>query len=326
MENNIGFIGLGAMGYGMAANVRKQMNSTATLYINDVYGPSCEKFEAEFSSIGPVEVVKTAKAVAEKAQSIISIVPTGDIVKDVYLNPETGVIAASETCSASQNAQRLYLECSTIEVETAKYVVAQLNQAGMGSYVDTPVSGGKPAADEGTLSFLIGAPEAQEGIELDSISKRLRTIAGYMGAANKAFFCGEAGNGLATKICNNYLSCTILLANCEAMAFGRKLGLDKHLLHKVIHHSTGQNFMLDHVNPVPGVVAHAPSSNGYAPGFKSQMLVKDVGLGVNAARSVGINPSIGNAAIKTFEKAGIDPICFDKDGSVVYRWLGGPEE
>ncbi|KAG4282231.1 hypothetical protein FPRO04_13352 [Fusarium proliferatum] len=196
----------------------------------------------------------------------------------------------------------------------------------MGSYVDTPVSGGKPAADEGTLSFLIGAPEAQEGIELDSISKRLLTIAGYMGAANKAFFCGEAGNGLATKICNNYLSCTILLANCEAMAFGRKLGLDKHLLHKVIHHSTGQNFMLDHVNPVPGVVAHAPSSNGYAPGFKSQMLVKDVGLGVDAARSVGINPSIGNAAIKTFEKAGIDPICFDMDGSVVYRWLGGPEE
>ncbi|VUC37773.1 unnamed protein product [Clonostachys rosea] len=326
MEKNIGFIGLGAMGYGMAANVRQKMDPSGILYINDVYRPSCEKFKAEFSAVGPVEILDSAKSIAEKAQTIVSIVPTGNNVRDVYLDPSTGVIAARPSADSSQNSQRLYLECSTIDVATAKDVVAQLKDAGMGSYVDTPVSGGKPAADKGTLSFLIGAPEAHEGVELDPIAKRLRVVAGYMGAADKAFFCGKAGNGLGAKICNNYLSCTILLANCEAMAFGRRLGLDKHLLHKVVHNSTGQNFMADHVAPVPGVVPHAPSSNGYKPGFKAQMLVKDVGLGVDAARSVGITPSIGDAAMKVYQKAGVDEMCIDRDGSVVYRWLGGPED
>lgn len=130
-----------------------------------------------------------------------------------------------------------------------------------------------------------------------------------MGDPSKFYYCGWLGAGLAAKICNNYLSCTILLANAEAMATGVKLGLDRKLLHQVIANSTGQNFMCDNVCPVPGVVAHAPSSNDYKLGFKAQMLSKDVGLGVDAARSVGIKPSIGEAAIAVFDMVGKDERC-----------------
>ena len=122
------------MGYGMAANIRKKIPSTSTLYINDVYKPSCEKFLAEFGSYGPIEIMKSAREVAELASTIISIVPAADHVKDVYLNSESGIIAAPP------NPARLMLECSTIDAKTARAVGGELLRAKAGVYVDTPVS------------------------------------------------------------------------------------------------------------------------------------------------------------------------------------------
>ncbi|KAH6976465.1 6-phosphogluconate dehydrogenase [Ilyonectria sp. MPI-CAGE-AT-0026] len=326
MEHNIGFVGLGAMGYAMAMNVRKYMDAKSTMYVYDVHRPSCERFKTEFSKFGPIEIADSAKTVAENALAIVSIVPTGKSVKDVYLDEPTGIIAARGTKNGNLDASRLYLECSTIDVATAKEIGATLKNVGMGTYIDSPVSGGVPAAEQGSLSFLLGTtqPDVHDA-EIYPLKERMQTISGYMGAAEKTFFCGALGNGLAAKICNNYLSCTILLANCEAMATGMRLGLDKHLLHQIIQNSSGQNFMADHVCPVPGVVAHAPSSNNYKLGFKSQMLVKDVGLGVDAARSVDIKPTIGEAAMKVYEKVAVDERFIDRDGSIVYRYLGGPE-
>ena len=165
---------------------------------------------------------------------------------------------------------------------------------------------------------MIGAPP-QEGVQnrttngddtTTSISQwasnRINTIVQYMGSPQKLFFCGGLGLGLAGKLTNNYLSCTILLANAEAMAFGTKLGVDKHLLYKIVQNSSGQNWMMEHVCPAPGVVPHAPSSNGYKLGFKTQMLQKDVGLAADAARTVGIHPAIGDAAIGVYVEAGND--------------------
>jgi 3-hydroxyisobutyrate dehydrogenase len=297
------------MGYAMAMNVRKNMGSERTLYINDVYRPSCDRFKNEFESHGPIEIVDSAKSVAEHALTIISIVPTGKNVGEVYLDGVKGIMAG-RVSDDKLNARRIYLECSTIDVATAQKVGAALETCGMGTYVDSPVSGGVPAAERGDLSLLLGRAQAgsQDGPGSD-IDNGIRIAAEYMGSPDKIFYCGKLGNGLAAKICNNYLSCTILLANCEAMATGMKLGLDKHLLHKIIQNSTGQNFMADHVCPVPGVNPSAPSSNNYRLGFKAQMLVKDVGLGVNAAQSVGITPSIGDAAMRVFEKVAVDEKC-----------------
>lgn len=294
------------MGYAMAKNVRKDMPAKATLYVNDIDVSTCERFKAEFSNLGSIEAVASAKAVAEKALTIISIVPTGKHVEDVYLNESTG-IAAARRVDAELDEKRLYFECSTIDIDTAKRVGGVLEESGIGTYIDCPVSGGVPAAEQGQLALLLG--RKQPTSEADELEQRIQSLARYMGAADKIFYCGQRGNGLAAKICNNYLSCTILLANCEAMATGMKLGLDKHVLHSVIQNSTGQNFMADHVCPIPGVVPHAPSSNGYRLGFKAQMLVKDVGLGVDVAKSVGIEPSIGGAAMQVYKKVALDEGC-----------------
>lgn len=142
-----------------------------------------------------------------------------------------------------------------------------------------------------------------------------------MGEPSKFFYCGALGTGLAAKISNNYLSCTLLLATAEAMAIGIRSGIDPKLLYNVIRNSTGQSWMCDHVCPVPNVVPHVPSSNGYKPGFKTQMMIKDTTLGIEAGRIVGIKPSMAEMALETYVKAAVDPRCVDRDGSSVYLYI-----
>jgi 3-hydroxyisobutyrate/3-hydroxypropionate dehydrogenase len=122
------------MGWEMAKNVRQKIPASCTLYVNDVFTPACEKFLAEFSHLGPIKISASARELAETAEVIVSIVPAATHVRDVYLNPETGIIAARK------NTERLMLECSTIDSRTARDVGAQLLRAGAGTYVDTPVS------------------------------------------------------------------------------------------------------------------------------------------------------------------------------------------
>ena len=128
------FQGLGAMGYGMAMNIRKNIPSESTLYINDVNRAACDRFVTEFGSFGPVKIVDSAREVAESALTIISIVPAATHVKQVYLDSQSGIIAAKA------KPDRLMLECSTIDAETAKEVGETLENVGAGVYIDTPVS------------------------------------------------------------------------------------------------------------------------------------------------------------------------------------------
>ncbi|KAL1970678.1 hypothetical protein VTN77DRAFT_4322 [Rasamsonia byssochlamydoides] len=129
------------------------------------------------------------------------------------------------------------------------------------------------------------------------------------GRPNKLFYCGGLGNGLAAKISNNYLAGTILLAIAEALAIGIRSGIDKHLLYQTIRHSSGQSWMCNHVHLVPGVVAHVPSSNDYAPGFKTQMMIKDTLLGMEAGPKTGIEPTMARAVMEVYRKAAHDPVC-----------------
>lgn len=122
------------MGYAMAGNIRKKIPADATLYINDINSLSCERFRAEYSSHGPIEIVKTAREAAENARVLISIVPGGQDVKKVYLDEKDGVIAAKG------DQERLMLEASTIDVESTKEVGRRLKDRGSGVYIDAPVS------------------------------------------------------------------------------------------------------------------------------------------------------------------------------------------
>ncbi|QGA13458.1 hypothetical protein EYB26_001108 [Talaromyces marneffei] len=317
MSDNIAFIGLGAMGFGMASNVRKKMPPTAILYIYDIYRPSCERFHEAMKEFGPITITESPRDAAENAGAVISIVPGAKEVRQVYLDEASGVI------SSKGDPNRVILECSTIDSQSSREVGEALLAAGRGNYVDTPVSGGVPAADKGMLSFLIGHSKPSD---TDSVSVQLQAIASMMGDPKKFFFCGKLGAGLAAKISNNYLSCSLVLAIAEAMAIGIKSGIDGKLLHEVIHNSTGQSFMADHVQPAPGIVDHAPSSNDYKLGFKTQMMIKDLSLGVQAGEATGIEPTIARTALKVFEKAAVDPQCIDRDGSSVYLHITNPPQ
>ena len=127
-------VGLGAMGFAMAGNIRQKIPSSSTLYVYDVFQPTCERFVDEFKARGRVEIVKSPKEAASRAGVIISIVPTGNNVRQVYLDEKEGVIAGPK------NPNRIILECSTIDSATARDVGEALMKADAGLYTDTPVS------------------------------------------------------------------------------------------------------------------------------------------------------------------------------------------
>ncbi|KAF2270517.1 6-phosphogluconate dehydrogenase C-terminal domain-like protein [Lojkania enalia] len=303
------------MGYAMAANIRKETPPSSILYVNDINASACERFKAEFGSYGPIEIVSTAREAAENSKVLISIVPGAADVKKVYLDEKDGVIASKS------DGERIMCECSTIDVKSTREVGQALMKKGLGTYVDTPVSGGVPAAERGDLAMLIGHSPPSDS---DPNSKRLEHTLGILGSSSKFFYLNSLGAGLTAKISNNYLSGTILLATAEAVAIGVKQGLDPKMLYDVIKASTGQSWMCDHVMPIPNVVSTVPSSSGYKPGFKTQMMIKDLGLGIESGKQVGIRPHMAEAAMETWESASKDPQCYDRDGSSVYLHIGGP--
>ncbi len=127
-----------------------------------------------------------------------------------------------------------------------------------------------------------------------------------MSHPDKIFLCGPLGNGAAAKISNNYLSGPFLLAIAESFAIGIKNGLDKDVLANVIRNSSGMSWMGEHMHPVPGVVAGAPSSNGYKVGFRHELMVKDTTLGIEAAEKNGVEPSMARTAVEMYRRAAGD--------------------
>ena len=122
------------MGFPMAKNLRRKMSKSATMFIHDVNSDACDRFKRETTEFGPVEILRTAKDVASKCPVLLSIVPASQHVRQVYLNRENGVIAAPK------DDKRLMLECSTIDADTTREVGKAVMDAGLGRYIDAPVS------------------------------------------------------------------------------------------------------------------------------------------------------------------------------------------
>ena len=148
---------------------------------------------------------------------------------------------------------------------------------------------------------MIGCPDS------DSQAKRVRDVVSMMGDPKKTFLCGQLGTGNAVKISNNYLSGTFLLAIAESMAIGIRSGVDKNVLAEVIRNSSGNSWMGEHMQPVPGILPTAPSSNHYKPGFRHALMVKDLTLGIEAGRKHGIAPTMAETAVEVSKKAAKDP-------------------
>ncbi|KAL2832640.1 NAD binding domain of 6-phosphogluconate dehydrogenase-domain-containing protein [Aspergillus pseudoustus] len=318
MADDIGFIGIGNMGYGMAGNIRTKMPGDATFYINDVVMPTCERFVREFGGFGPIIIGKSPKEIAEKTKTIITMLPAGSHVRRVYLEGNASIF------QAPADKDRLLLECSTIGVNTAKEIGRMGLETGKGTYIDAPVSGGVKAAAAGTLSFMVGAVGPREQ-DTNSMNRRAFNMISMMADPAKIIFAGQLGTGLAAKIANNYIAFCTSLATAEAMSIGVRSGVEPKTLFSIIRASTGNSWHLDIKPCIPDIVSTAPSSNGYAPAFKPFMVVKDLGLALEAARETGIDPRCAKAALEIYKTASELPRYKDLDCTAVWLLINEKE-
>lgn len=209
--------------------------------------------------------------------------------------------------------RRLFIDCSTIDPPSSREVAAAVHATGQGRFVDSPMSGGTKGAEEGTLTFMLGAKP--------DMVPRLETILLMMG--RRVIHCGDQGSGLAGKLANNYLLAIQNIASAEAMNLGIRCGLNPRTLASLINVSTGRCWSTEVNNPVNGVVDGSPASRGYNGGFGISLMRKDLNLALAAAEDAGAKVELGERARQVYEATEQDDAFKGKDFSVVYKYLGG---
>ncbi|TNF18863.1 MAG: 3-hydroxyisobutyrate dehydrogenase [Rhodobacteraceae bacterium] len=257
----IGFIGLGNMGGPMAANLAKA-------------GHEVTGFDTAGVAIEGVTLAGTAAEAATGRAVVITMLPNGAILKSV----------ADEIIPAMDRGAVL-LDCSTVDVESARAVADQAQKAGL-EPLDAPVSGGVTGAAAGTLTFMVGGS--------DMGFAAVRELFDVMG--QKAVLCGPSGNGQAAKICNNMILGVTMIATCEAFALADKLGLDRQAMFDVVSTSSGYSWSMNAYCPAPGIGPKSPADNGYKPGFAAELMLKDLRLAQQAAEAVDADTPMGQAA------------------------------
>jgi 3-hydroxyisobutyrate dehydrogenase len=264
----IGFIGLGNMGAPMARNL---LAAGHRLKVYDVVPTAMEPLQA----VGATMADDIAGAV-HGADVVITMLPAGDHVREVYLAPN-GIIASASPGTA-------LIDCSTIDVATARAVHAAAAAAEL-DMLDAPVSGGVAGAEAGTLTFMVGS-EARAVANAEPILRA-------MGKA--VIHTGGPGNGQAAKICNNLILGISMIAVCEAFVLAESLGLPTQTLFDVASASSGQCWSLTSYCPVPGPVPTSPANRNYQPGFTAAMMLKDLRL-AEVAATEGASPLGSHAA------------------------------
>lgn len=263
----VAFIGLGNMGGGMAANQAKAGREVmafdlSTAALDKAIAAGC----AKAGSVG--EAVKTAEVV-------ITMLPAGPHVRQVY----------AEQVLPNAPRSALLIDCSTIDVDSARAVAAQAKAAGF-RFADAPVSGGTAAADAGTLAFMVGCDESDFAAVESAIEPMSRIT----------IRAGDHGAGQAAKICNNMVLGISMIGVCEAFALAERLGLDGERFFEIASKSSGQCWSLTSYCPWPGPVPTAPSNRNYEGGFAAAMMLKDLKLAQEAAARSGAAAPLGATA------------------------------
>ena len=282
------------MGYGMAVNLRSKLDDKTTLYVCDVSKDAMARFKAQVDHYGPIEVVDSRAEAVTRGDTVFSMLPDGQAVKQVYLDKESGVLAGVRFAAANDSPiRKLIVECGTIENATIQEVgkaaaetESTLPVSSVLDFIDAPVSGGPNGARDGKLAFMVGTDRPDTAFV--NVEKYLR----LMGNPKSIFLCGAVGAGVSFKIINNYISAIASLASSEALNIGVKLGLDPKRLTEVINASGGQAWITSNINPVrssqrhlnsvhadnnrevPGVQANVLSSNNYEGGFRIELCKK----------------------------------------------------
>ncbi|XP_034017391.1 3-hydroxyisobutyrate dehydrogenase a isoform X1 [Thalassophryne amazonica] len=289
----VGFIGLGNMGSPMAKNLLK---NSYPVIATDIFPESCK----ELQDLG-AQVVDSPAEVAEKADRIITMLPSSPNVIEVYKGP-SGILKKVKKGT-------LLIDSSTIDPAVSKEMALAADKMGA-VFMDAPVSGGVGAANMAKLTFMVGGVEEEY-----QAAQELLTC---MGA--NVVYCGEVGNGQAAKICNNMLLAIGMIGTAETMNLGIRLGLDPKLLAKILNMSSGHCWSSDMYNPVPGVMEGVPSANNYQGGFSSTLMSKDLGLAQNTATNTKTPIPLGSLAHQIYRV-----MCSrgyaNKDFSSVFQFL-----
>ncbi len=274
---NIAFIGLGNMGGPMAANLVKAGHK--------VQGFDLVQASKDAAKADGVGIAATAVDVVKGADIVVTMLPAGK-----------HVLAVWKEIIPSVGKNTLMIDCSTIDVESARLAHAHATEHNLSS-IDAPVSGGTGGAKGATLTFMCGGTAASFATA--------KPILENMG--KKVVHCGEAGAGQAAKICNNMILGISMIGVSEAFALGEKLGLSHQALFDVASTSSGQCWSLTTYCPVPGPVPASPANNEYKPGFAAALMLKDLRLSQEAAKAAGAATPLGAHAesiYDAFEKAG----------------------
>ena len=257
----IGFIGLGNMGAPMARNL--------ALGLHDVTG---------FDLAAPCpEGVRPATSAAEAAAGsdvVITMLPDGAALR---------AVAAEVVPAMTKGA--ILLDCSTVDVESARAVADAATAAGLRP-LDAPVSGGTGGAESGTLTFMVGGDESAFA-DAEPL---------FVEMGRRAVHCGGSGNGQAAKICNNMILGVTMIVTCEAFALADRLGLERSALYDVVSNSSGSSWSMNTYCPAPGVGPETPADHDYRPGFAAELMLKDLGLAQHAAEATGAETPLGAAA------------------------------
>lgn len=273
----IAFIGLGNMGGPMAANLVKAGHQ--------VIGFDLLPAHLEEANANGLQIAASAAEAVSDADAVITMLPAGKHVLSVY-----------EDIAPKARKDSVFIDCSTIDVDSARKAHESAARYGHLS-IDAPVSGGTGGAAAGTLTFMAGGSDDAFG-KAEPILKPM---------AGKIVHCGGDGAGQAAKICNNMILGISMIGVSEAFVLAEKLGLSHQALFDVASTSSGQCWSLTTYCPVPGPVPTSPANRDYKPGFAAALMLKDLKLSQEAAKSAGAATPLGAHAEELYSR-------FDSDG------------
>ena len=268
----IGFIGLGNMGAKMTMNLLKANYEVIGYDIN-------KEFVKNLLPKGLKQATNLSD-IAEDTDIVITMLPNGDIVEEVYNN------IIDEFAPGT-----LFVDCSTIEVNKAKQLHKKCEDKNILS-LDAPVSGGVGGAEQATLTFMVGGTE--------KAYKMMSPLFEVMG--KKSLLCGLAGSGQATKACNNMLLATTMIGVGEAFSLGQNLGLDPEKLFEILSTSTGSCWAINSYCPIKGVGPTSPADDDFRPGFSADLMLKDLTIALKAIENTNTSAPFGKNSKENFER------------------------
>jgi 3-hydroxyisobutyrate dehydrogenase len=289
----VGFIGTGTMGQPMVANL---ITKGFEVVAYDVVPAALDAAVA----IGASRAGSVAEA-AKSGDLVVTMLPSSPHVERVYLG-SGGVLEAAAR-------GRLCVDMSTIDPGAARRVGERLAAKGL-RFLDAPVSGGVPGAVAGTLTIMVGG----DAKDLDEARPALAAM------GTNIIHVGAVGSGEVAKICNNLIAGVAMVAVSEAFRIAEGFGVDPKVLTDIISKSSGATWAMEHGHPVAGIVAKSAANRDYAPGFMTDLMCKDLGLAVSAARDLRIPVVVSPAAQQILRLASSHGYG-RKDFSAVYAFL-----